>query len=328
MDRIRTVFLGLSNHAEERLLPALKSSAQFSLDCVVSRDVEKAQRFQQQFSAMRSAANWWEEISRQTCDAVLVSGPPAFHEAVVARCLAEHLPVFVEKPCARSLPAMRALASAATLEPSVPTFVGYNFRYADLYLHLSKIARELGGIRHLDIHFCTNKPKTPLWDYPSVFESFLYAIAIHPIEMAISLIGHPLAVRVDCGQLSENVFRLTLTLIGTNDRSVTLYLGNYAPRFRLRYVLVTSTGYKLILDSVPNQRFTVVEGPKNGLCDSEITERMMPTLATALDYGYRQELDSFAMAIRTNSPSSSPLQQSVPVYEVIQTILSEYSSFK
>lgn len=324
---IRIVFIGLSKHAEEHLLPCLALTPGLQLTSVVSRKRSKALAYQQHFGAGRVEIDWQAAISALDIDAAIVTGPPRFHEEVAHACIARNLPVFVEKPCARDLSSFCKLAAHANTRPDCITCVGYNFRQSFPFQRLVARARAFGDIRLLNISFLTNKPTACLWDYNSVLESYLCAIAVHPIEMAVALVGQISSTQIVRHQLREPRVAFTLALRGASGTNAVIQLGNHAPRFTTEYSVLTDTGYRVKLTSY-EPRYLQIERPLSAIestveapnCWSE----PIPWSPEDRDgLGYQPELANFRDAVRLNQQSITPIQNSAEVYRIVDLILND-----
>lgn len=322
-ERIRVAFIGLSAHADEHLLPAIQQLPQFCLSHVVSRNYSKARHFQQRFSATYIATDWRKLLVSSTeLDAVLVTGPPLFHEEVLTACLPRKIAVFVEKPCARSLSRLRLLVDCANANEDTPTVVGYNFRYADSFRLLMRKAEESGGVRDLTIRFLTNKPVEPLWDYTSTFESFIYAVAIHAIDLAISIIGVPKTVTSTYISLGNSLFRMEVNMVGQCGIPAKLYLGNCVQHFTAEYEVVTQCGVAIRCSPTELKPCEAHPGSRGQAAPKCMP---LPNLTKTMHYGYMRELELFAQVVAGSLRSPSSIQQSLSVYEVIDSLLAQHS---
>jgi predicted dehydrogenase len=320
---IRVAFLGLSAHAEEHLLPALQQLPQFCLSYVVSRSYSKARRFQQRFNASDIALDWRQLLVSPTeLDAVLVAGPPTFHEEVLFACLPRAIAVFVEKPCAQSLSRLQLVITCAKANANTPTFVGYNFKYADSFRFLTRTAEALGGVRRLTIRFLTNKPLQPLWAYASVFESYLYAIAIHAIDLTIALIGAPREITATYTSLGSSLFKMEVQIVSCSGIPATLCLGNYAQRFEAEYEAVTDSGHTIKCSPTSLRPWEIVP-PVGATAAAQNFAPLIRSKTSA--YGYLRALEVFAAVVAGTSDNTSPVQDSLPVYEVIDALLAEHN---
>ncbi|HEX7022638.1 MAG TPA: Gfo/Idh/MocA family oxidoreductase [Trueperaceae bacterium] len=95
-----------------------------------------------------------ELLQHNGLQAVSVSLPPRLHPEVVRACVAQHLPVFCEKPIAPS--AVEAERLLAELGEDAPVAVGFSFRYHPAYQRLRDLMQggTLGRIRTIDARKC------------------------------------------------------------------------------------------------------------------------------------------------------------------------------
>lgn len=319
--QVRLAFFGVSAHAEEHLLPAISAIPESRLECVVSRDLTKALAIQERFSATRTDSDWRHALLSDDIDAVVAAGPPGFHEEILKACIPLAMPVFVEKPCARNFHEITRLAKYVSSKPEALTFVGFNFRFTLAHKKLVSLAEQLGGVQHLEIEFFTNKPRHPLWDYKDTFESYLYAIAVHPIETALSLIGTPVKVATEFSRVDRHLFDFSVLLTSADGRTALLRLGNTAERFFRRYEITTATNKKIStytdLPSDVRVRGACLQAATPGHLDGD----QIGVLLQPDDLGYKQELRNFVDSVIMGTPSSSSIENSVPVYQIILQLI-------
>jgi phthalate 4,5-cis-dihydrodiol dehydrogenase len=316
---ICVAFVGVSAHAEEHLLPCLLLNRGYRLSCVASRDDAKATRLQRAFGFDDRASDWREAIATDGIGAVFVAGPPAFHFEVAMTCLNRHLPVFLEKPSAPSLRHLNELIDVAKAYPQTPTFVGYNFRHAPAFEKLLVTADAVSERRAILIRYLANKPIVPYWDYGSVLEAYLFAIAIHALEMAIHVAGEPSEISARYQALNDRRFSLQVGFRGSRGVIANLELGNYTPVLTTEYALLTSSGRRIVLNSTtPNTiQVTDVDG-------DEVRQCQIPVSRSPGDrdgLGYQSEIDAFRQALIGARPSSAPIEADLHVFRLIETIL-------
>lgn len=254
-------------------------------------------------------------------DAAMVAASPGFHEEILAACISLAIPVFVEKPCARNLAEITRLTQYVSSNPGTLTFVGFNFRFTRAHKEMVRIAEQLGGIQHLEIEFLTNKPREPLWDYEDTFVSYMYAIAVHPLETAVNLIGTPVAVVTEFTRIQGRLFDFSVSLTSAHGKTAHLHLSNTAERFFRRYEISTVSSRKIsTCTAMTNgRRLSGTLHPAEAIVyldDGDIDVLLQPD-----DLGYIEELRSFANSILQGVPSSSPIEGSIPVYQIIRDVI-------
>jgi phthalate 4,5-cis-dihydrodiol dehydrogenase len=320
---LRVTLVGLSKHAREELLPALRQLQGIDLSHLVSTDKEKLEAYAYRFGAKYTHINWREVLTRDISDTILVAGPPQLHADVMEAALENEVSVFVEKPCAPHLDAIRYLASCAESKASVKTFVGYNYRFSEPFQSLLSVLNGVGPVSLVKIQFLTNKPRSILWDLGSIVRSYLYAIAVHPVDLAINLLGPPDNIVVAYHRLNSELFSMILVLKRFTGQQAILELGNYSNRFRCRYEIVTENGATGVLTDHTQFEFTGLISPDSELMPIERGKQVLAfhTALKGVAYdrlGYTNELRSFFHSVITASPSASPVQSSVLVHEVLE----------
>ncbi len=316
---IRVAFLGVSVHAEEHLLPCLLLNRGYRLSCVVSRDETKAIRLQRAFGFDYRASNWREAIALNGIEVVFVAASPTFHLDVALACLDRDLPVFLEKPSAPSLDGLNELVGVARAHPRTPSFVGYNFRHAPSFEKFLATADASGERRAISIRYLTNKPTVPYWNYRSVLESFLFAVGVHALEMAIHVAGEPSDVGARYQALNDRRFSLQVGFRGSRGVTANLEIGNHTPTLTTEYALLTFSGRRVVLSSTKPNILDVTDLDGTGIRQNRIPAPRSPSDRDGL--GYQSEIEAFRQALIGARPSSSPIEADLQVFRLIDTIL-------
>ena len=97
----RVGFIGLGNHADEQLLPALATIPNVELTAITSRNPEKLAKFANKFKPKFTSLDWEELINPEIIDAIIVSSSPELHYKVCKKALENNLHIFIEKPPGR-----------------------------------------------------------------------------------------------------------------------------------------------------------------------------------------------------------------------------------
>ena len=307
MRPVRVAVVGTGPHMREHLLPTLRALPGVQVAAVASRDGTHAATLTTEIGAGRWYAGW-EAAVESGVDGVVVAGPPSLHAAVARAALDAGVAVYIEKPPAPDLASLDDLIAAEQRSGGL-AFVGYNFRFARL---VEKMRGLVAAPRCLKLRFVTSKPVVPLWDLPSVDASYLYAIAVHPIEAAVDLFGSIRAVTGGTCRLGGARFAAHAALSFHSGAVALLELGNYGRRFDCRWELVGHDGSVAVVDDFERLRY--IDGGDAIAVEDRDAGR-----------GYAEALAAFAACIRERRPSPSPLGASRPVYEAIHMLLDRWS---
>lgn len=303
MTPLRIAIVGTGAHMREHLLPTLRALPGVQIAAVASRDGTHAAELVTELGAGRSYAGW-ESALESGVDGVVVAGPPSLHAAVARAALEARVPIYIEKPPAPDLAVLDDLIAAEERSGGL-AFVGYNFRFARLVV---KMRASIAAPRYLRLRFVTAKPLAPLWDLPSVDASYLYAVAVHPLEAAINLFGSIRAVTGGLCPLGGARFAAYAAIAFNSGAAALLDLGNCGSRFDCHWQLVGHGGAVAVVDDFERLHC-------NGGGDAITIEDR------DAGRGYGEALAAFAECIRERRPSPSPLSASRPVYEAIQMLL-------
>lgn len=189
---------------------AIRSTLGCSLDCVFDKDRAAAT------SAANGAAIYDTEdamLAADSCDAVVISTPPAFHEATAVAALESGKHVLVEKPMSNSLGGCRSMIDASRRAGKVLT-VGFNHRYFDAVKVVrdavvsGKIGR-LSYVRGFTGHTGLSEFKAPwMYDKDAMGGGTLLDNGIHMIDLVRYILGEV-----------ESVYGIAKTDIWNLDRS-------------------------------------------------------------------------------------------------------------
>lgn len=320
--------VGLGNHAQDCLLPWLKSFGDVRLGYLLSRDITKAKQWQKEFGAIRVSNDWEAVLRSHSVDCIIACGTPDLHQAVATLAICERIPVFVEKPCATSLRQVRALETLAKKQPTIQTFVGHNFRFSAGYRALHELIRSLGDAKIMRVKFLASKPRRKLWSCKSVVESSLLAVGIHAIDITTHMMGAPDSVRASYCAVGGDTFALSVVFRYDSGKMATIELGNYSNRFETVIEVVVPPAVQLSLTDLVRLEVSgdvsrsASEPPLLGAKQRVLVERS-PISDDYLRSGYRTELRHFFDAIVNNRSTESPIESAVLVHELIEKIMEQ-----
>jgi len=325
-NKIRFGIAGVGNQAADNLMPVLQCMNDVEIRAISSHSGEQqAHKLAQRDGAVWSTSTWRDLLNSEEIDAILVAAPPSIHQEIAAACLEAGVHVFVEKPPATDLPYLERLARLAANRSDITTFVDYNFRFGATYKMLLDAIQTEAKVTAARIRFVGSKPITPIWNQDSIERSFLYAFAIHAIEIVVSLFGSARHLDILYKNLDGSRFLLDLTIAFESGATACLALGNYSTRFEYHVELVTSTSIIGILDQ--HCRVQITGAPGMDSFDQRFDrkqslEYIWPSLRGGYDLsGYQGALEAFVGSIRDKVPSASPLSASIEVYRIIEETL-------
>ncbi|MFC3745631.1 Gfo/Idh/MocA family protein [Paenibacillus sp. GCM10012306] len=181
-DRKRVALVGIGGIARKVYLPLLANHPQAEVAGVLSRssrtvqDTVETYRFPQGTTDLNELLSW-------NVDAVFVHSPTPTHYDIVMECLERKVSVYVDKPLSYNLKESQEMARFAQAQ-GVLLAVGFNRRYAPLYVGAKAWLEQGGGISH-----CTAvKHRTQLQSGSS--RETVYDDLIHMLDLLLWLCGN------------------------------------------------------------------------------------------------------------------------------------------
>lgn len=138
MDEIRVGMIGTGWIARDHL-GTLRRQEGVKLVGVSDLDLERGSRFAEEAQAS-AYADWHEMLDTAELDALFVCTPPLAHREPTVTALAGGLPVYLEKPIARTLEDADAIVEAAE-SSTAPCAVGYQWHALDLLSDVAELLR-------------------------------------------------------------------------------------------------------------------------------------------------------------------------------------------
>lgn len=236
----RVGLVGAGPHMVENLLPALRGLPDCTVTAIATAHADRARHFADRWGIPCHFGSW-EDLLLEPLDLVVVASTPQMHVEVATACVGAGLPVFIEKPPAPDLASLlRLSALAADADASVA--VGYNFRFATAVQQMLTVMESMGDLRHGRVAIRSRKPTEPMWGLSTTFESFLFSVGIHAIEMACAVFGEPSKVDSVRVRIGEERDHCTSLLRFPNGRSCELSMTNASNRFEFDVELVGTLG--------------------------------------------------------------------------------------
>jgi phthalate 4,5-cis-dihydrodiol dehydrogenase len=320
--------IGPGSHAEEQLLPALSSLEGARLAGVAARRGEVAQKVAERWNAEYWTDSWAGLFEPSVVDAVVVAASPQLHEEVIAQAIERQIPLYVEKPPARTTQALEKLiASYDSADRKPPIFVGFNYPYGATYQQLRKKLVPYGPIRSLEVRLVSAKPVRPAWGSATILESLLQAIGTHAVHLVVSEFGKPDTVSARLLQYNETRCAVKITLAYDDGRSASVHIGNHSNRLDYSCEMITESGTVGKLDQFGTLTLTVVDGADHHpLLDSkEVIQYTWPSRrgGHALA-GYSGSLMAFHSSVLDSPvPAISTLAASLDVFRVLDAVRNE-----
>ncbi|GAA4471837.1 Gfo/Idh/MocA family protein [Phytohabitans houttuyneae] len=321
---VRVGIVGAGQQATTHLVPALLQVPHARVSAVVDPDQARRDALAARIGAPARLASVTPLLDSGLVDCLVAVCPPQAHEQIAAAAIDAGIPVFVEKPPATSTAVLAELAAAAE-GGGVLTGVGMNFRWAAPVRRLHTLlgdqpsSASMIGVRHV-----ASKPTTSMWGLP-LWDSFLLAQAIHPIDLLLSLAGAPAVdIQPACRQTGDQAW-FSLQTHHANGTIGTVQCGNLAPRFEHRIEISTTTGITANLTSLAD---LTVTGPAAHALHTGQDQRGTSShwRPSPLDVGYDRtgfggELAAFCTAVATTGRFTPSLADLLPTYRIMDQLM-------
>jgi len=227
MQFARVGFIGCGNHSTNNIYPALRH-ARCRLQAVCDLDATLAERNARVFGAKAHYTDPDTMLEQEQLDGVFVVGPAEMHYRAGLKVLQRGLPLFIEKPPAPDLASAQELVRVAR-EHKTFVMTGFMKRHGLAYAKIRQFIREKrfelesGFVRYLH------------WPFTDL-RAMLMTMSIHPIDLAISFFGTPVALTSDLRE-HPKALSLALTLRFEEGRWAQVMLGSFGPRIQERVEL-------------------------------------------------------------------------------------------
>ncbi|WP_028551459.1 Gfo/Idh/MocA family protein [Paenibacillus sp. UNC451MF] len=177
----RIGIIGLGDIAQKVYLPLLSTNESVHIVGINSRTPDTVERIASQYR-IKGRFDTVDGLLAEEPEAVFVHSPTETHYDVVMACLKKKVAVYVDKPLSYAYHESEAMAQYA-LDQGLVLGVGFNRRFAPLYVQARKWLEEAGGF-----DFCTvSKHRTKLQKHSAKFT--LYDDMIHMLDLMLWLGG-------------------------------------------------------------------------------------------------------------------------------------------
>ena len=221
-------FVGCGTHSTENLYPMLRySRARLVATCDLDRAL--AERNARVFGAPHAYTDLAALLDEQRLDGVLLTAAPQQHYELGRRILERGIPLFIEKPPGRTLAQAQELASIARANGTF-LMVGYMKRFGLTYREIAN-AIAAGAFEPAVMHL-----NYSCWPWDDLRE-FLIFMAVHPIDLALSLFGPATAVTSAMYRSGHGAISLGLTLHFASGRWAQLTLDSSQARIQERLTI-------------------------------------------------------------------------------------------
>jgi len=118
--------------------------------------------------------------------------------------------------------------------------VGFNFRFAPVFRHLSNSFNGDHHSRSLLLEFRSRHPSGPEWGVNDAREAWLRHNGVHAVDLALWLLGSPRSIDASSFNAQDGRSLIHLSIVHTGGNHSLLRLGNLTERFSLSSTTITS----------------------------------------------------------------------------------------
>ncbi|MEK4881248.1 Gfo/Idh/MocA family oxidoreductase [Paenibacillus sp. FSL R5-0908] len=179
--RKRVAIIGIGNIARKVYLPLLSQHGQVEVVGVLSHSSTTVEQAVNAYRFPKGTTNL-DELLSWDLDAVFVHSPTTTHYDIVTKCLEQGISVYVDKPLSYDLEESRRMAELAE-NKGLLLGVGFNRRFAPMYVTAKSWLEEAGGISHC--HAIKHRTKLQLGSSRETVHDDL----IHMLDLLLWLCG-------------------------------------------------------------------------------------------------------------------------------------------
>ena len=194
---IRVATIGTSM-ITTRFAAAVAETAGVTLQCVYSRDADRARATADRLGASRSSADWAHLLSAEDIDAVYVASPNTLHAGQALEAIAAGKHVLVEKPACTTPDQLVAVVQAARAR-GVIAIEAIRSLYDPGQELIRRTVADLGPIRHASFRFHQRSARydkvlageqVNVFD-PSLGGGALFDLGVYCVHAMVDLFGEP-----------------------------------------------------------------------------------------------------------------------------------------
>ena len=309
-DTLRVVFIGCGRQASANLYPHLAALPEAGLVACCDLQESLARRNAERFHIPAHYTDWERMLAEEAPDAVFVVGPPMMHTEIGGQILERGLPLFTEKPVARTLAEARQLARLAE-EKGVPTQVGHMLPHAPA----SKLARtlmagpEFGRPVFLESKYFVPGPRRVIWEAPTLDWTYMLVQAVHPVDWARHMLGDLVSVSCSRGEGANGAVAYVVAAEFANGAAGLINMTSCAPHVVAEMEIVGDGGAFIHIANMESIRYEGGAWPYPRVHDYGRRQA-----------GYFDEVQDFCRCLLRGEPTYATFADEVKALEICQAI--------
>jgi phthalate 4,5-cis-dihydrodiol dehydrogenase len=323
---VKVGVIGIGQQSTDNLIPAILTSSFANLSALCDIDEKVLRTASVRYNVQKIYTDLDDLVNDPNIEAIVVASHPEVHFLAAKKAIEAGKHVFIEKPPVENTKQLSELLTLHKKHPLVTTGVGMNFGFTEMSGALSQVIWDkqyFGDITRIEINHHSSKPRTPLWGYKSIVDSFLLAQLIHPLHQMLEIGGKVSEVSFRSSIHNTPIF-VDVILDFANGITGVLKCSTYYPYFEHRVEVYGSNGLIATIDNI-NQMKVVAEVERKNYFGKapSLNFNNSPLSSSAKNAGFSNELDDFFNAILRGLNFKNNLESMVPTYEVISFLSSE-----
>jgi predicted dehydrogenase len=323
--------VGFGPHMLSCLLPALRL-LEIPVACVISRHPQAVREQARRLGIPHSLEGIEALASIEGVRAVIMAVNAAAHPELIRALAPAGLPLFVEKPLARTVAELQALTDQLG-DAAGPLMVGMQKRFAPAYLQAKRLIDEqrLGALTQAHYRLHTGPLGGPQGG-PQGGADFLLEVGIHALDLLLHLMG-PLELIGARSVRRDNRLSVTALLASESGATATLQMGELGGWRQLNERLeLFGVGHQLTIDNLVDvqwQRPAAATGESLlGSTDEHLSQLPNFTVPVRENnslvlQGYVGELEHFFSKLDESQAPSPGIEEAMRSLALLESIRAE-----
>ena len=305
-----------------RFASAVAARDGIALQCVHSRDGERAQAAAERLGAARASSDWDALLASEDVDALYIASPNALHASQAMDAIAAGKHVLIEKPACTTPAALLEVVSASRAA-GVIAMEAIRSLYDPGYTLIHDLLPRLGTLRRASFRFHQRSARydrvlagerVNVFD-PAMGGGALFDLGVYCVHTMVDLLGEP-----------EKVMALDVTVDGGADgagSAIAAYPGLVADISYSKITVgdtassVSGEAGTLLIDHLDDPRELAIDWLDGSREEFTVTKAGLDQLANMVDC-----VDHFAAAIEGRADISSDQDRSLAVSRVMAAMRS------
>lgn len=337
MRQLKLCFIGCGDHANRYIYPSLANLADAHLAAVCALEADEAEANRKRHGADHAYTDYRSMVEAEQPDAVLVVGPPQLHYEAGLFCLDRKLPFFIEKPPGANLKQATELAQKAG-ETGTVAQVGFMMRHSAIFRKVNQLvdAEGLGRLLHGNVKYVTSGPyrSDEIYGLPGTDDlaylwRYLMVQAVHPVNLAASLLGDVVSVGAHVQFVDEDIL-VEIQLVNPHAAHLVILLHTFiSPDYgNLQFATELCFENRGVISTHAFDRFDYypAKPPANYLTPDQghAIRWRFPTFGNNnIKMGYESEVIGFLDAVREGKSNATDLEDGLRTMRILSDVFQQ-----